>query len=67
MKERIIELLSKHLGPEITREEWFELKRYIEDLEEDRDFLYALQAAGVDNWCGYGEACKIYNGEEDLW
>lgn len=65
MKERIIELMSKLLGPEITREEWFELKRYLEDLEEDREFLYALQAAGVDNWNGYEYACKIYNGEEE--
>lgn len=64
MKERIIELMSKLLGPEITREEWFELKRYLEDLEEDREFLYALQAAGVDNWNGYEFACRIYNGEE---
>lgn len=65
MKERIIELMSKLLGPEVTREEWFELKRYLEDLEEDREFLYALQAAGVDNWNGYEYACKIYNGEEE--
>lgn len=65
MKERIIELMSKLLGPEITREEWFELKRYLEDLEEDREFLYALQAAGVDNWNGYEFACRIYNGEEE--
>lgn len=65
MKERIMELMSKLLGPEVTREEWFELKRYLEDLEEDREFLYALQAAGVDNWNGYEYACKIYNGEEE--
>lgn len=65
MKERIIELLSKLLGPEITSEELFELRRYLEDLEDDRDFLYALQAAGVDNWNGYEFACRIYNGEEE--
>ena len=65
MKERIIELLSKLLGPEITNQEWFELKRYLEDLEDDREFLYSLQAAGVDNWNGYEFACRIYNGEEE--
>lgn len=63
MKEKIIELLSKN--SEISKEELFELKEYIEDLEEDRKMLYALQAAGVDNWSWYGEAMKIYNEEEE--
>ena len=63
MKEKIIELLSKN--SEISKEELFELKKYIEDLEEDRKMLYALQAAGVDNWSRYGEAMKIYNEEEE--
>ena len=37
---------------EVSRKEWFELK--------ERDaFLCALEAAGVDNWNGYGEAQDI--------
>ena len=27
--------------------------------------LDALECAGVDNWCGYGEAMEIYNGEDE--
>jgi len=30
----------------------------MKELEEDSDFLYALEACGVDNWCGYDEACN---------
>lgn len=33
-------------------------------LLEDRDFLYALQQAGVDNWEGYSYACRIAEGED---
>ena len=31
-----------------------------ENLCEDSLFLSALEAAGVDNWRGYGEAFKIF-------
>jgi len=30
-----------------------------DELWEERDWLYALEAAGVDNWNGYGEAHQI--------
>ena len=37
---------------EVNREEWFKL--------QERDaFLCALEAAGVDNWDGYGDAQDI--------
>lgn len=28
-------------------------------------FLNALEAAGVDNWSGYGYACDMYEEEEE--
>lgn len=62
MYDRIIELL---LTTNATYEEIEKIKSYINELEDDRDFLYALQAAGVDNWYGYEEACKIYREEEE--
>lgn len=36
-------------------------------MNEDQTFLYALQAAGVDNWDGYDEAKDILEqwAEED--
>lgn len=61
MYDRIVELL---LTTNATYEEIEKIKDYINELENDRNFLYALQAAGVDNWCGYEEACKIYREEE---
>ena len=64
MKEIILQTL---MNTEITFEEMTKIENYINELEEDRDLLYALQAAGVDNWCGYEEAMKIYreNQEEE--
>ena len=61
MYDRIVELL---LTTNATYEEIEKIKDYINELENDRNFLYALQAAGVDNWCGYEEACKIHREEE---
>ncbi len=43
---------------EITRAEH-------ERLIERDAFLSALQAAGVDNWEGYSEACRALGDEED--
>lgn len=40
-----------------------ELEQILADYEEDVEFLYALETAGVDNWDGYELACKIYKGE----
>lgn len=62
MQDRILEILTK---TNITIEEMENIQTYLEELEEDRDLLYALQAAGVDNWCGYEEAMKIYREEEE--
>lgn len=62
MYDRIIELL---LTTNATYEEIEKIKDYLEELENDRNFLYALQAAGVDNWMGYEEAQRIYNEEEE--
>lgn len=33
-------------------------------LKEREDWLYALEAAGVDNWEGYDYAWEILEGEE---
>lgn len=34
-------------------------------LRESEEFLIALQAAGVDNWEGYSQAWRFYEGEDD--
>lgn len=60
--DRIIELL---LSTNATYEEIEEIKDYLKELEEDRDLLYSLQAAGVDNWSGYDFAIQIYHEEEE--
>ena len=65
MKEKIYELLSKNVGVNVTIEECQKIRLYIEELEDDQDFLRALEIAGVDNWNGYEYACRIYNGEEE--
>lgn len=64
MKEIVLQAL---MNTDITFEEMTKIENYLNELEEDRDLLYALQAAGVDNWCGYEEAMKIYreNQEEE--
>ena len=33
-------------------------KKEYEELQRDRDYLFALQEAGVDNWEGYSEAMR---------
>ena len=60
-------ILRKLMQTDISFGEMQEFENYLNELEEDRDLLYALQAAGVDNWCGYEEAMKIYreNQEEE--
>lgn len=62
MKDRILEILTK---TNITIEEMKNIQIYLEKLEDNRKLLYALQAAGVDNWSWYGEAMKIYYEEEE--
>lgn len=62
MYDRIVELL---LTTNATYEEIEKIKDYISELEDDRKLLYALQAAGVDNWSWYGEAMRIYHEEEE--
>ena len=36
-----------------------ELQKRIKELEEDANFLHALQAGGVDNWEGYDMVCEM--------
>lgn len=36
-----------------------ELEEKVDKLEEDKRWLDALEAAGVDNWCGYDQAQDI--------
>lgn len=62
MKEII---LTKLMETDITFEEMEKVEQYLNELERNQDFLYALQATGVDNWSGYDEAKKIYNEEEE--
>lgn len=59
--DRILELL---MTTNVSIEEMEKLKYYLDELEQDRDLLFAIQAAGVDNWNGYEEALRIYNEEE---
>lgn len=35
------------------------LEKQVAEMQEDCDLLYALQAAGVDNWEGYEFAMEI--------
>lgn len=46
-----------------TGEEIVVLKEAYESFKEDSDFLDCLKACGVDNWCGYDEACEMKYGE----
>ncbi|WP_037805017.1 hypothetical protein [Streptomyces sp. NRRL F-5135] len=38
------------------------LRARVAELEKDAAFLRALEAAGVDNWEGYDDACEIASG-----
>jgi hypothetical protein len=40
-------------------------KKRLEELEKRSDRLAALEAAGVDNWEGYGHAMAVLRGEAD--
>ena len=40
------------------------LKRYSELLDKE-DFLYCLEAVGVDNWGGFSDALKMHEYEGD--
>jgi hypothetical protein len=42
----------------ITKEEY-------ERLQDREWFLNCLEAAGVDNWGGYGDAWEMYKAEEE--
>lgn len=55
-------------GTEINHRDYtvISVKEY-DRLLRDSAFLDALEAAGVDNWCGYDEAWRIFEDvEEDL-
>lgn len=58
-------ILRKLMQTDISFGEMEEFENYLNDLEEDRKLLYALQAADVDNWSWYGEAMRIYHEEEE--
>lgn len=36
-----------------------------ESLLSSSEFLSCLEACGVDNWCGYGDAIEMMEEEED--
>ena len=38
-------------------------KKLYEELLNDQKFLYALQAAGIDNWEGYDDATSTRDSE----
>tara|TARA_R110000851_G_scaffold224947_2_gene377762 strand:+ start:2169 stop:2330 length:162 start_codon:yes stop_codon:yes gene_type:complete len=40
------------------------LRKYNHLVERD-DFLDCLEAAGVDNWSGWDDACEMYESEEE--
>lgn len=40
----------------MTRDAWNDVSAYIEFLEGRLAKLNALEAHGVDNWCGYADA-----------
>jgi hypothetical protein len=40
-------------------------KKEYNQLLNDADFLSCLESCGVDNWCGYDEACNMYEPNED--
>ncbi|WVS22284.1 hypothetical protein [Enterococcus phage vB_EFaS_ZC1] len=42
-------------------------KREYERLLKVEAFLNALEAAGVDNWSGYGDAWAMYEEEEEAY
>ena len=35
-------------------------------LLQDSEFLNCLEACGVDNWIGYGDACEMMEGEDEI-
>jgi hypothetical protein len=52
--------MSKPEGAEVIT---IPLKRYNYLVERD-EFLQCLDAAGVDNWSGWDDACEMYESEE---
>lgn len=38
-------------------------KNEYENLKEQAEFLSCLEACGVDNWCGYGDAQEMMEEE----
>ena len=43
-----------------------EVEIEIEELESRDSFLNCLEACGVDNWCGYGDAQEMYDEDEEV-
>lgn len=49
----------------MTRDAWNDVSAYIEFLEGRLAKLNALEAHGVDNWCGYDDATAELFKEDD--
>lgn len=47
-----------------TDDEKANITQFFNGILEDCDWLYCLQAAGVDNWSGYDYAREIQESEE---
>lgn len=51
---------------QMPREAWNDMQEYIKSLEKKAEKLDALEAHGVDNWCGYDDAVAELFTEDDL-
>jgi hypothetical protein len=49
---------------EQLRRENRRLAKEVYELEKKAEFLGCLEAMGVDNWCGYEEACALYSQDD---
>lgn len=58
--------VEEELGGTVEEETVTIPKDLYEKLQEDSEFLACLEAAGVDNWGGYGEACGMMEEDDDL-
>lgn len=58
--------ISKSDTVTMPRDAWNDVNAYIEFLEGRLAKLDALEAHGVDNWCGYDDAVVELFTEDDL-
>ena len=52
------------LAMQVDNDTKTKLFNYLDQLEEDSNFLNCLRQAGVDNWEGYEDAQDLFGGEE---